>query len=353
MRNDAMKYKNVFYFGFINEIGGTENFLFQLAKKYGDRDITIFYKQGDIKQLQRLNKYVRCIKYRGQQIECEKAFFNFNIEIIDKVIAEEYICILHVDYKAMKINPPTHPKISKYIGITQLVCDSFEELTGKEAELCYNPFIAENPPKALRLISATRLTSEKGKDRMIKLANALDGAGIKYEWIVYTNDTNAIDNPSIFYAKPKLDILPFIKSADFLVQLSDNEGYCYSVVEALSVGTPVIVTPCPVYKELGLNDKNSIMLDFDMQNIPIKKIKAFKPPKYQVPADSWEEMLAKGESTYHPKEAMREVKTVCVRNYYDKALNRYVSRGEVLYMRPLRADQVEAAGYIEVKDDEE
>lgn len=348
-----MKYKNVFYFKLINEIGGIENFFYQLAKKYSDHDITIFYKQGDIKQLQRLTKYVRCIKYKGQQIECEKAFFNFNLDIIDNVKADEYICILHGDYKAMKINPPTHPKITKYIGITQLVCDSFEELTGKKAELCYNPFTAESPTKALRLISATRLTSEKGKDRMIKLANALDGAGIKYEWIVYTNDTNAIDNPSIFYAKTKLDILPYIKSADFLVQLSDNEGYCYSVVEALSVGTPVIVTPCPVYKELGLNDKNSIMLDFDMQNIPTKKIKAFKSVKYQAPADNWGEMFAKGESTYNAEEAMRVVKTVCVRNYYDKELNRFVARGEVLYMRPLRADQVEAAGYIEVKDDEE
>ena len=344
-----MFYNNVFYFKLINEIGGIENFFFQLAKKYRKYDITIFYKQGDKKQIERLQKLVRCIKYRGQNIECKKAFFNFNLDIIDNVKADEYVCILHVDYKAMNLKPPSHPKIDKYIGITQLVCDSFNEITGMKAELCYNPVAIDRPPKALRLVSATRLTSEKGKDRMIQLANALDGAGVKYEWIIYTNDTNAIDNPNVFYAKPKLDILPYIRSADFLVQLSDNEGYCYSVVEALSVGTPVIVTPCPVFKELGLNNKNSITIDFDMQNIPIERIKKFNMPKYEAPADNWNNLLAKGDSTYSPEEAERKIKVKVIRPYFDIELERLVHSDEILYMMPLRAEQVENAGYIEVE----
>jgi len=65
---------------------------------------------------------------------------------------------------------------------------------------------------------------------------------------------------------PKLNIIDDIAQADFLVQLSDNEGYCYSIVEALNLHIPVVVTPIPVFKEIGLNDTNSITLEFDCSN---------------------------------------------------------------------------------------
>jgi glycosyltransferase involved in cell wall biosynthesis len=65
----------------------------------------------------------------------------------------------------------------------------------------------------------------------------------------------------------KLNIVDEIAKADFLIQLSDNEGYCYSIVEALNLGVPVVVTPIPVFKEIGLDDTNSITLDFDCSNV--------------------------------------------------------------------------------------
>ena len=65
----------------------------------------------------------------------------------------------------------------------------------------------------------------------------------------------------------KLNIIDDIAQADFLVQLSDNEGYCYSIVEALNLHVPVVVTPIPVFKEIGLDETNSITLEFDCSNI--------------------------------------------------------------------------------------
>lgn len=77
---------------------------------------------------------------------------------------------------------------------------------------------------------------------------------------------------------PKLDIQNEIAKADFLIQLSDNEGYCYSVIEALSSNVPVIVTPLPVFKELKINEENSIILNFDCSNLAevINKIQTKK-----------------------------------------------------------------------------
>ena len=237
-----------------------ETFFHYLAKKYCDYDIAVFYKTGDIKQVKRLQKYCFCKKYNGEKIKCKKAFFNYSKDIINNIDAEEYIEIIHRDVKALG-QWNIHPKITKWIGVSKLCCDSFKEVTGKDCELIYNPVCLDTPQKLLHLISATRLTKEKGKDRMIKLAELLDKARIPYLWTIFTNDVNTINNPNIVYMQPRLDILDYIADADYLVQLSDDESFCYSVVEALSVDTPVIVTDCPVFKELGIIDgKNGLTI---------------------------------------------------------------------------------------------
>jgi len=299
--------KNCFYFYHINSIGGIESFFYYLAKRYKDWDITIYYRTGDPEQIKRLKKYVRVKRYNGEKIKCDKMFFNFNLDIIDNVEAKEYIQIAHGDYKAMGIKPNTHPKLTKYLGVSKQVCDTYEEVTGHKTELVYNPIEVPKPQKVLNLISATRLTKEKGKARMEKLAKLLDDAGIPYIWTVFTNDIQAINNPNIAYMKPRLDIIDYIANADYLVQLSDNEGYCYSVIESLCVGTPVIVTKCPVFEELGVeNGKNGFIIDFDMSNVPIQDIYKGVPKFTYKPKESnWDRFLAKGKSTYEEEKQMK------------------------------------------------
>ena len=293
------EYNNVFYFKDINAIGGVEAMFHYLVKKYQDYDITIFYKTGDLQQIKRLQKYCFCKQYNGEKIKCKKAFFNYSKDIIDNIQAEEYIEIIHRDVKALgewKI----HPKITKFIGVSKLCCDSFKEVTGKDCELIYNPIILEKPKKVLKLISATRLTKEKGKDRIIKLAELFEKERIPYLWLIFTNDVDVIKNPNIIYMKPKLDIIDYIANSDYLIQLSDDESYCYSVVEALTLGTPVIVTDCPVFKELGVvNGKNGWVCDFEMENVDADKIYS-KELKftYEPPKDTWREELVKGKKEY-------------------------------------------------------
>ena len=71
-----MYFTNIYYFYYLSDIGGTETFLYELAKKYHDYDLTIVYRQADPKQLARLQQYVRCVKYTGQKFKCKRAFFN-------------------------------------------------------------------------------------------------------------------------------------------------------------------------------------------------------------------------------------------------------------------------------------
>ena len=324
--------KNIVYYPILNHIGGIESFIYYLAKKYQNNDITVYHQGGHPDQINRLSQYVRVRHYNGEKIKCEKAIFNYRTDIIDNVEADEYIQVVHCDFKeATKIGypPNINPKIQRYIAVSENVKNIFKELTGIEAELCYNPIKLDAPKKILNLISATRLSGEKGKGRMIQLANMLDAAKIPYIWTIYTNDTNAINNPNIIYRKPRLDVVDYIANADYLVQLSDTEGYPYSILESLSVGTPVIVTALPVVKEMGIeNGKNGFILDFDMTNVPLDAIYQGLPAfEYTAKKDRWGTIMAKGKSTYK-KEQAEIVKVKPIKRYFDLQMNRLVDSKE-------------------------
>lgn len=340
-------YKNVFYFADINSIGGVETMFWNLARKYGPtHDMLILYRTADEKQLERLKKYVRVKKYYGQHIKCEKAFFNFDTSPIDTIEADEYSVILHSDYHARKIYPPTHKKITKYIGVSNHVSKTANDISGLDVETCYNPIVMDKPRKVLHLVSATRLTVEKGKNRMKILADALNQAGIPFIWTVFTNDLVPIDSPNVVYMKPCLTVTDYIADADYLVQLSDTEGYSYTILEALCLGTPIITTPCPVYKEMGLTAENSFIIPFDMSEIPVKAIyKGLKKGfKYTAPDDRWDELLAKGKSNYDEIMSV-PVKIRITRIYHDLLLNRVVEPGELLTVTRERAELLIERGF--------
>jgi glycosyltransferase involved in cell wall biosynthesis len=63
-----------------------------------------------------------------------------------------------------------------------------------------------------------------------------------------------------------------MRQYDFLVQLSDTEGMPMVILEALSVGLPVITTNYPSAKELITHGVNGYIVDFDLKNLPELKI---------------------------------------------------------------------------------
>ena len=300
-----------------------ESWLYYLSREY--KDFVVYYKDGDFNQIDRLGDNIEVHSFKGEKIKCKRFFLSYACDILDYVEAEEYICVIHADYKELGLKPNLDKRITKYIGVSKVVCDSFEEISGKKCELMYNFVSLDKPKKVLRLISATRLTNEKGKKRIITLGNMLDDAKIPYIWFIFTNDGNVIKNDHIVYMKPRLDISNYIADCDYLVQLSDSESYCLSVVEALTLGTGVIVTDLPIFKELGLNDSNSIKLSLDMSNVNIEEIcKGKKGFKWEAPKSEWGRYLSK-ESTYYPdKEVWVRAKTT----YDDIKLCRRIKKDE-------------------------
>ena len=353
-----MKYKNLFYYAHVNIIGGVETFFWEIAKKYGkDHDITLLYKTGDRLQLQRLRELIRVVQYTGGIVQCEKAFFGYAHDALDQIEADEYIQIIHADFKDTYLArngyaPKVSARFDRYVCVSENNRASFEELTGEVCEQCYNPITPAKPRKVLHLISATRLTPEKGLQRMKKLAAALDAAGVRYEWTVYTNSPQRIDSPNVIFRPPCLDMADWIADADYLVQLSDTEGYSYSILEALCLGTPVIITPLPVRYELQVKDGvNGIVLPFEMDEIPVERIvKGLKKFRYTPQPDRWDELLVpgKGDYVYDPE---REVTVRSRILYQDLQLGRLVKENEELRMKYPRALELEDRRWVSIIGD--
>ena len=337
--------KNVFWHKHFLAVGGIETFLYSIAEKYKDRDITIIYKTGDTKQLERLSKVCRVIKWHGQQIECERLFLNYNTEIINSVTAKEYIQILHADWSKENISYNMSPKITKVLAVSHATGDPYIRDTGKVIEdVMYLPLIKREPRKVLNLISATRLTPEKGYQRMIKLADALDEADVPYRWSVFT--TGSCPDHRFQCMDNRLTVGDFIADSDYLVQLSDSEGFCYTVNESLMLGTPVIVTPCPAFDEIGVRDRvNGFVLPFNMEDIPVCEIiKGLPRFEFSPVADKWGKYLLKGKSDYKPEEIKMQV--ICRYAYFDKMLGRKVQKGEILTIPVSRYETLIKTNYV-------
>jgi glycosyltransferase involved in cell wall biosynthesis len=315
MKECQKNYSNVFYIPHFNSIGGVETYAYEMAKKYKDRDITFIYSydSNDKNQIARLRKYARVIKEKpGEIYKCKNLFLSYNAKM-DIFKAENIYYIIHANYKVQGLKPIKNDKITEYYGVSKWVANDYSDLINQEVKVAYNPITIEKPRKVLKLISATRLTKEKGKDRMIKLGKELNKAGIPYIWLIFTNDKKEIDNENIVYMNPRLDIRNYIAEADYLVQLSDTEGFSYSVLESMLLGTPVITTPIPSFKEMGVI---GYTINYDMKNIPIDDIynKIPKVENFKAPKDIYDKLLDKTKSNYDPN---KKVKVIAKRNFDD------------------------------------
>ena len=342
-----MNFKNVFYFKKISSIGGCESFFWYLSKLY--KDFTIMYREGNPEQVKRLAQNVEVIKYEDRYgtIKCQKFFCCYGLDI--PIEAEEKYHIIHCDYKQVNFKPIMYPSF-KYIGVSKLACDSFKELTGIEAELIYNPVVVEktNTPKLtdkIHLISATRLTKEKGGERINKLARLLDKANIDYEWKIYTNRQYRWDSKNIIWEQPKLDLRKEMEEATYVVQLSSHESFGLTVAESLCLGTPVIATDIPAFKEIGCkHGENAIICNLEMTNVDVNMIKKGLPKfEYNPPKSNWNKYLSKT-SNYNPSDLI-EVRTL--RRIYLINENKHIDFNKPIDLTKARVSELECKGLVE------
>lgn len=327
MKNIILYHNNLLRFG------GVDTFVYNFTKKLRQYyDITFLYNIADEENLKRIKENVKNVekydpnkKYICDICLCASAWGEYPESVIAK--SGRYIQMVHADYiraKETNFYYKKWHKTTEHVGVSDYVCKIFKQLYPKEnITRIYN--ILDNKEKVkpiLKLISATRVSKEKGYERMLKLAQELKKANIKFRWTIFTDlklyNQKPFNLEEMVYMNPSHDFIDYIAEADYGVQLSDTEGYSYFINECLQYGTPVICTNFPSAYESVEDGKNGYIVDMNLSNLDMDKIINNIPNNFEYK----EKCTEKDWINFFNKKIEREkkdmFKVIAKQNYNDK-----------------------------------
>jgi len=300
--------KVIIYISNWNLIGGVETFTKNFAKRMSKfHDVTLMYDNvANHILLEEMKPYciVEKVNFK-QRYKCDiyissSAWGRCAFNVMDSKI---YIQVVHADYRvviqgwAFKYKP--HPKVTHHVCVGEIVKIGFEATTGLKCDaVIYNlldntqKYDKKKKNKGLNLITCSRLSGEKGFDRVYKMAKQMDSLGINYVWNIFGDDSHAfgkqllkkfVNCPNVFFKGITTEPFKEINKADYLVQLSDTEGFAYSVYEAMQVKTPCIITPFASGKEQITHGLNGYIVPFDINGIDYYTIakRTLKVPEFE------------------------------------------------------------------------
>ena len=191
--------------------------------------------------------------------------------------------MIHCDYSS-NVSKEITDFNGEFLAVSQIAADAFTKRYNVPCKTIESFVFPHKPKRFLELVSCSRIYSVKGVNRMYEFADELDANGIYYRWINYTE----IDRNGAKFLNQKRSkqiqhiscidndlLLDIIARADYLIQFSEAEGYCYAVHEALSVGTPVICTDIPIFREIIQNGVNGYLTPLNIDTIVNKMPKDF------------------------------------------------------------------------------
>lgn len=268
--------KNIFYLGrFCNgKFNGYITWLNNLGRCFGsDYKITILYDDITDITKTRFERYFELIKKEEDTLYiADRLFVTYSTYYYPKNILklEENYLFIHgnmSDYKRSRRY--TYDNYDKYIAVSKAAANkAVGYFPTDHIDYILNPIKIDQSEVIphLKLVSAQRYDPIKRCDRIHKISRILDEEEIPYTWNVFI-DKKPYDYAvygGVVYRHSIINPLPYINDADYYVQLSDSEAYCYSVAEALSLNTKVIVTPLECYKELGVDSSQGAIIPFEL-----------------------------------------------------------------------------------------
>jgi len=289
--------KVIIYISNFNLIGGVETSVMNFVKvMHKHCDLSLMYDNYEnVKTLKIASDYCEVIQADYQkQYDCDVFICEtaWGRSVYDLINAQKYIQIVHADYgfyiNNTKFKYDKHPKITHHVCVGNSVKEAFKKATPYKCDAVIFNFLdpfykPTKKPKnnKLTLITLSRITKEKGFERKLQLAKILDASKIDYVWNIYgdlysnyAKNTKELfrECPNVIFKGITTSPLNEITKADYLVQLSDTEGFCTAISESLQTKTPCLITPFTSGQEQIKNGINGYVLPFDMDNIPLNEI---------------------------------------------------------------------------------
>lgn len=247
------------------------NFVMAMHNDYSIVLLATTYDEGLKSDLE---EWVDCITYDSEKTYfCDFYLHNYQDNTLKgNIVAKRTYVMLHCDYVSL-LHTDDFDKNLDYIAVSEDAAKKMRETYGIRC-MSIEPFLTDyKPKKVYKFVSATRVHRTKGWDRMMEFCRLLTEKGIRFQWLLFT-DGKTKPMPYIGFinmgAQPNDVVLDYMADADYTVQLSDNEGYCYSVHESLSVGTPVLVSDIPIFD--CIDESRGYKLPLDMKGIDLDKI---------------------------------------------------------------------------------
>lgn len=293
------------------KIGGIETANRHLANAFPEANITFIFERADQAQLFELAKNSSVIlddKLRTYETDV-LILTNYDSApaIINRVKAGKIYQFIHTDWDAFTklwqgFGWRPDPRIDKFISVSETAQKGLESAFGVDSIVCRNILspVPENRRKVFVVLS--RATKEKGIDRILDLAGRFDAAGKDFVFFLCsTIDQLPQSEQKRIGASSRILVVPpspysqeLLRSADYLVQLSRIESYCYSVHEALQLRVPVIVSDIPAFRGLIKDGHNGYLLQDDFSNLDVDRIfnKVPRPKPYSEEIDpTWIRIL--------------------------------------------------------------
>ena len=293
-------------------IGGIETLNRNAAYAFKDADLTFLFTKADIHGAAALAKYADVKIDDGEPIECDVlilANYDSANYINGRVKAGKVYQFIHADFENLTKMPQwSHFNwkpaewVDKVCAVSDTAKSGLKTALSVESVVVPNICLNGSTERLTTFLWLSRASAEKGADRLMEMFKRFDEVGKKYRLIMATTleqapqriKTWAENNPSVIIVPPSVYNGDFLKMADYLVQLSLNESYCYSAHEALQNGVAVIGSRIPEFEKLIEDGKNGYILDDDLGNLDVDKIfgKIPKPKKYDgtVP-DEWRKVM--------------------------------------------------------------
>ena len=327
----------------LSTIGGLMTFIMNFVDEMADEyDITVLCDNfTGQERLMQLMKKVRVMVGVSNILDCDTLIvLSFLDQIPKNVSAKKIVRMCHACRTDRSWHIPEDYDELLYVSRTAM--ESFGVTDGKVVHNMISPKNNE----LLLLVSATRLPADdKGdiENRMRKLCDMLNRSDIRFMWLNFS-DGNLKNPPKNFFNMGiSLDMESIIKKADYVVTLSDSECWSYTVLEALTNGTPLICTPFPSAFEMGVIDGyNAHIVPFDM-DFDVSVLREVPEFKYSYENDyikgQWKWILGEPK----PYERYQPEQNVLVRviaGYDDVLLNRHLSKGTEHIMTKQRAMQI-------------
>lgn len=305
----------LFVSSIIYKIGGLETANRAISEKFKTKNIgfvTLNADAASTEQLLTMAKYHDVYVEDGNgHYECDVVIFQHSDSAlaIDRIKARKYYQQVHNDLSTLnKVAGYTNFDYTRDNRITRYLASSETSKKGLKSELGIDSVVVPNimpePRRLLKMVVLSRASREKGIDRVLTFAQKLQkftndfviflAAAIEQ----YEAANELLANGHIVPVRPSVYNEALLDGADYLIQLSRSEAFCYSVREALQHKVPVIVSDLAEFRKVVKDGENGYILAEDMPDKQVKRIVEHIPtiekPYTQAVAPIWHRVL-KGE----------------------------------------------------------